>query len=96
MQIEWHDSAIVDLERLKEFILPYNIEAAQRAIRLIKATVSHIKSNSHLGKPVEGLPECHDLVIPFGVAGYVLRYRRKDGFGKVRGGYSTYMILSVI
>ncbi|MEI6703466.1 MAG: type II toxin-antitoxin system RelE/ParE family toxin [Deltaproteobacteria bacterium] len=75
MQIEWHDSAVVDLERLKEFIQPYNIEASQRAIRLIRASVSHIKSNPRIGKPVEGFPHYHELVIPFGASGYVLRYR---------------------
>ena len=75
MRIEWHDSAIADLERLKEFILPHNKEAALRAVRLIKAAVTRLAANPCIGKAVEDLPYYHDVVIPFGASGYLLRYR---------------------
>jgi plasmid stabilization system protein ParE len=75
MRIEWLESAILDLQRLREFILPHNIEAAQRAVRLIRTAVTPIASNPRIGKPVEDLPEYHDIFIPFGASGYVLRYR---------------------
>jgi plasmid stabilization system protein ParE len=77
MQIEWLPSAINDLQRLRDFILPHNKEAAQRAFRTIKAAVAPLATNPRIGKPVEDLPDCHDLIIPFGSSGYVLRYRIK-------------------
>lgn len=75
MRIEWLDTAILDLQRLKDFIQPYNKEAALRAVQLIKRAVTPVASNPGIGKPVEDLPDFHDIVIPFGASGYVLRYR---------------------
>jgi plasmid stabilization system protein ParE len=74
MRIEWLESAIFDLQRLKDFILPHNKEAAQRAFRIIRTAVAPLEANPRIGKPVEGLPDAHDLIIPFGASGYVLRY----------------------
>ena len=75
MQIEWLDSAIMDLQRLRDFILPHNLDAARRAVKTIKHAISPLESYSHIGKPVEDLPNYHDIFIPFGASGYVLRYR---------------------
>ncbi|NTW88869.1 MAG: type II toxin-antitoxin system RelE/ParE family toxin [Desulfobulbaceae bacterium] len=77
MRVEWHAHAILDLQRLKEFIFQQNKEAAERAIRLIKAAVMQITTHPRIGKPVEGFPDYHEIVIPFGTAGYVVRYRIK-------------------
>ena len=77
MRIEWLESAIDDLQRLREFILPNNNEAAQRAFRTIKAAVAPLETHPRIGKPVEDLPDYHDLIIPFGASGYVIRYRIK-------------------
>jgi plasmid stabilization system protein ParE len=74
MRIEWLESAIIDLQRLKEFILPLNHEAAQRAFRTIRSAISPLEANPRIGKPVEDLPGYHDIFIPFGSSGYVLRY----------------------
>lgn len=75
MQVEWLDSAINDLKRLKDFILPHNKEAAQRVVLLIRGAVIPVISNPRIGKPVDDLPHFHDLVIPFGASGYIIRYR---------------------
>ena len=75
MRIEWLDSAIEDLQRLRDFILPHNKDAAQRAFRLIKSSVAPLLCNPRIGKPVEDLLDFHDLIIPFGASGYVIRYR---------------------
>ena len=75
MQVIWLNSAIYDLQRFKEFLFPHNKEAAQRAVRLIKAAVIPIGSNPRIGKPVENLPDSHDIFVPFGASGYVIRYR---------------------
>jgi plasmid stabilization system protein ParE len=75
MQVTWHEHAIVDLERLKEFISHHNKEAALKAARHIRAAVMHISIHPQLGKPVEGFPDYREIVIPFGSSGYVVRYR---------------------
>jgi plasmid stabilization system protein ParE len=75
MKIEWLIPAIHDLQRLREFILPHNKVAAQRAVRIIKGTVTLLESNPLIGKPVEDLIDYRDIIIPFGSYGYVLRYR---------------------
>ncbi|MBI1922348.1 MAG: type II toxin-antitoxin system RelE/ParE family toxin [Geobacter sp.] len=75
MRIEWLESAIRDLQKLREFILPHNQEAAQRAFKTIRAAVTPLENNPRIGKPVEDLPDYRDLIIPFGAYGYVLRYR---------------------
>ncbi len=79
MKIEWLIPAIHDLQRLREFILPHNKVAAQRAARIIKGTVTFLESNPLIGKPVEDLIDYRDIIIPFGSSGHVLRYRfRQD------------------
>jgi plasmid stabilization system protein ParE len=75
MRIEWLGSAILDLQRFRDFIRPHNKEAVQRAVRIIRTAVAHIAANPRIGKPVEDLPDYHDIVVPFGVSGYLLRYR---------------------
>ena len=75
MQIRWLAPAILDLQRLRDFILPHNRDAAQRAVKIIRAAVMTLESNQRIGKPVEDMPDYRDLVIPFGSSGYLLRYR---------------------
>lgn len=78
MRIEWLETAIIDLQRLREFIIPHNQEAAQRACKVIRAAVAPLATNPRIGKPVVDLPDYHDLMIPFGASGYVLRYLLHD------------------
>jgi len=79
MRVVWLPAAVADLQRLREFILPHNREAAQRAVKVIKAAVAMIETNPRIGKPAEDLPNYQDLPIPFGAAGYLLRYRIYQG-----------------
>ena len=75
MKIEWLPGAVFDLQRLREFILPHNADAARRAVSVIRKAVSMLHPNVFIGKPVEDMPDFRDIVIPFGSSGYVLRYR---------------------
>lgn len=75
MRIEWLESAILDLQRLRDFILPHNVEAARRAVRMVQSATLPLATNPRIGKPVEDLPDYHDIFILFGASGYVLRYR---------------------
>jgi plasmid stabilization system protein ParE len=73
--IVWLDSAVNDVVRLKGFIAKDNPNAAKQAADAIKENVQRLIELPSLGKPVEDLPQYHDLLIRFGVVGYVLRYR---------------------
>ena len=78
MQIKWLAPAILDLQRLRDFIFLINRDAALRAVKIIKAAVAALATTPHIGKPVENMPDYRDLVIPFGSAGYLLRYRIRE------------------
>lgn len=74
-ELVWLDSAVNDVQRLREFIATENPAAAQRAASTIKEAVERLQQHPTIGKPVEDLLEYRDLLIRFGAAGYVLRYR---------------------
>ena len=67
-----------NLVKLREFLEEHNKDAAARAARLILDAADSLKKHPLLGRPCGDLPEFRDLVIPFGSAGYVLRYRIED------------------
>ena len=74
-KLEWLDSAINDLVRLRAFIAKENPGAAKRAAELIKEAAQRLIETPSLGKPLRDLPEYRDLFARFGAAGYVIRYR---------------------
>lgn len=78
MKIEWLPGAISDLQRLREFIFPHNRTASDRAVTVIKSAIKMLSRYEYVGKPAEDLPGYYDIVIPFGVSGYVLRYRVEE------------------
>ena len=62
-----------DLERVREFLDINNPEAAKRALRAIFAALERVEVFSDLGRPTEDA-EIRQIVIPFGAAGYIVRY----------------------
>ena len=64
-----------NLAKLREFLAIHNNDAATKAACLILETTNRLKNHPFLGRPCDDLPEYRDLIIPFGSAGYVLRYR---------------------
>ena len=74
-KLVWLDSAVNDLVRLREFIAKENLDAAKRAAEAIKEAARHLQDTPLIGKPVQDLHPHRDLLIRFGAAGYVMRYR---------------------
>lgn len=74
MRIEWLPGAILDLQRLRELCIPSISRPPIKAVTAIKAAVNLLTPH-HYGKPVDDLPDFYDVIIPFGSAGYILRYR---------------------
>jgi plasmid stabilization system protein ParE len=65
-----------DLIRLGSFIAEKNPQAAQRAAKAILESTRLLRRNPKIRRPAAELPpDFRELVIPFGAAGYLLRYR---------------------
>src|SRR6185312_4341661 len=62
-----------DLERVREFLDINNPEAAKRALRTIFAALERVEEFPDLGRPTEDAA-IRQIVIPFGAAGYIVRY----------------------
>jgi toxin ParE1/3/4 len=62
-----------DVERVREFLSAKNPAAAKRALAAIFAALEQVHAFPGLGKPTEDA-EIRQIVIPFGRAGYIVRY----------------------
>ena len=72
--------ALADLTRLREFIRVHNPEAAERAAKRILASTQRLLKLPFVGRPVMDIdkPAFRDFFIPFGQAGYWMRYTVTD------------------
>ena len=74
-ELIWERGAVLDLSRLREFIMPHNPVVASNAAQSIIKSANLLADNPYLGHPMDNMPEFNELFIPFGQNGYVLRYR---------------------
>ena len=71
----WSRAALDDVARLHAFLSPTNRDAAQKAVRAIRAGVKGIEEHPQIGRPVEDMePEFREWPIEFGAGGYVVLY----------------------
>jgi plasmid stabilization system protein ParE len=75
VRLLWLPEALDDLERLFEFLVERDPDAAGRALRVIESAADHLGDFPELGRPMGDDTERRELVIPFGAGAYVLRYR---------------------
>jgi plasmid stabilization system protein ParE len=80
MRVLFAPTALLDLERLRDFLRPKNPAAAKRAAYAIVNTIKILERNPRIGRSVEGMDELayRELLIDFGDSGYVARYRLTD------------------
>ena len=64
-----------DVVRLRDFIAKENPNAAKKAAKAIQDAAQRLIATPSIGKPVMDLHPFRDLLIRFGVGGYILRYR---------------------
>lgn len=78
--LEWLPEALMDLASLRDFIRVHNPEAAQRAATRILDATHKLLILPRICHPVLNIdtPQLRDLFIPFGRAGYWLRYYAAD------------------
>lgn len=71
----WSPAALLDVQRLYRFLAPKNLDAARRAVKLIRASAKALRQNPTIGRPVEDMdPEYRELPIEFGDSGYIAMY----------------------
>ena len=74
--LKWSLQALNDVQRLHQFSNDKNPDAANRAVRAIRAGVRILASQPRIGHPAEDLdPEYREWLIPFGQSGYLVLYR---------------------
>jgi plasmid stabilization system protein ParE len=72
-------AAIRDLQRLRDFLLPKNADAARRAGEAIRQGVKALGAYPRMGRLIDDLPDqFREWLIDFGDSGYVARYRVED------------------
>jgi len=72
----WTPPALADVQRLYRFLAPKDADAAQRAVKAIRAGVKILAHQPRFGRPVEDMePEFREWLIDFGNSGYVALYR---------------------
>jgi toxin ParE1/3/4 len=71
--IVFSQDAASDIERVREFLDINNPDAAKRALRVIFAALERVEEFPDLGRPTEDA-DIRQIVIPFGAAGYIVRY----------------------
>lgn len=77
MRVRFAPPALLDLERLRDFLRPKNPAAAKRAAVAIVNAIKILERHPQIGRPVEGIDDLafRELLIDFGDSGYVARYR---------------------
>ena len=74
--VVWTPNAILCLRRLYSFMAEKDKKVAQNAMALIFDKVKKLSEFPCIGRPAKDLePEYRELLIPFGIAGYVVLYR---------------------
>lgn len=72
----WSPPALADVQRLYRFLLLKDEDAAQRAIKTIRAGVKILALQPEAGRPIADMePEFREWLIDFGGSGYIALYR---------------------
>lgn len=74
-QIQFTESAVGDLVRLREFIAVNNPEAAARVSLRIRQAIAKLATFPEVGRPILELENVRELI----AGNYVVRYRYSQG-----------------
>ena len=75
LKLVWSPYALLGVQRAYRFLAEKDREAAQAAAETIRKNAAILKKFPSAGRPAEDLDSEHrELLIPFGVSGYVLVY----------------------
>lgn len=71
----WLPETRDDIQRLFDFLLAVNPNAAARAVRLLMQGANMVLEHPGMGRPMDDGTKRRELFLPFGASAYVLRYR---------------------
>ena len=72
----WSPSALKDVQRAWRFLADKNMDAARRAVKVIREGVMLIGQHPEIGRLVDEMaPEFREWPIHFGDSGYIALYR---------------------
>ncbi|MBP9727449.1 MAG: type II toxin-antitoxin system RelE/ParE family toxin [Gammaproteobacteria bacterium] len=69
------ENAAKGLERRRVFLSSKSLLAVRRAAEAISDNLALLEKHPDIGRPVADMPELRELIIKFGVTGYVALYR---------------------
>lgn len=75
MKLRWLPAAFQDIERLYEFLVEKDPNAAARAMEVILDGAEILEDMPEIGKPMNDDTSRRELYLPFGAGAYVLRYK---------------------
>lgn len=70
-------AALVDLERLRDFLSDKNPDAAHRAIAVLMAAMESLDVSPDRGRPSR-VAGARELIVPFGSSAYIVRYAHRE------------------
>ena len=71
----WTLPALADVQRLYQFLALKDADAAQHAVKAVRAGAKLLAHQPHIGRPVEDMePEFREWLIDLGNSGYVALY----------------------
>lgn len=76
--VRWLDATIHDLHRLMAFLDEKSPQVAMRAARRIREAADQLRHHPHMGRRMRDDTGRRELIVPFGNAAYVLRYRLEE------------------
>ncbi len=74
MKIIWLPDARDDIQRLHDFLLERDLEAAERAVRAVQLGSKSLLEYPRAGRPLDDETGRRELYVPFGAGAYVTRY----------------------
>jgi plasmid stabilization system protein ParE len=74
--------AVEDLDRLSDFLIAYDPDAAEATLMLIRGALATLESHPLIGRPVEG--DLRELVISQGKTGYIALYHHRQAADHVQ------------
>lgn len=74
------EGAARGLENCRQFLFEKNPIAAQKAAQTIQQHLSLLETDPEIGRPMDAARNLRELIIPFGVTGYVALYLFDDDY----------------
>ena len=73
--VVWSPGALLGVQRAFRFLAAKDADAAKAAVGAIRKQAAILQKHPNAGRPADDLePEHRELLIPFGLTGYVLVY----------------------